>query len=93
MEYQRRYKLRLLVKRQEYSPAECVAMVKQCRREVSKLREIIKKMQAAQRYKYNREWKEKQMRRKYLKPVSHAEAMDYLADTNHAYENDETQAG
>lgn len=41
----------------EITLAECVAMVLQCRREVTKLREIIKQMQRAKSNAYNRGFK------------------------------------
>ena len=84
-EYQQRYKLRLKEKAREYTPTECVAMVKQCRREVSKLREIIKKMQAVSRYKYNRQWKEKQTLKKYADAYPTITAQE-AAEISHAYD-------
>jgi hypothetical protein len=88
-EYHARYKLRQKAKEKSWTVEECVGIVKQCRREVSKLREIIKKMQAVSRYKYNREYKRKSMLRKYMPEIQHEVAMDYLQQTNHAFEKDE----
>ena len=60
-------------------------MVKQCRREVSKLREIIKKMQVVSRYKYNRQWKEKQTLKKYATAYPTITAQE-AAEISHAYD-------
>ena len=63
-----------------------VAMVKQMRREMDRMQQRFKQWQKAADYRRNLHYRTNAMRRKYLKPVGRAEAMDYLANTNHAYE-------
>ena len=82
-----------VVKGGEYSNAGLAAMVLQMRREMDRMQARFKLWQKAADYRRNLHYRTNTMRKKYLKTVSHAEAMDYLAETNHAYENDETQAG
>jgi len=82
-----------VVKGGEYSNADLAAMVLQMRREMDRMQARFKLWQKAADYRRNLHYRTNTMRKKYLKTVSHAEAMDYLAETNHAYENDETQAG
>lgn len=79
-----------VTKRGEYSVAELAGMVIQMRREMDKMQQRFKLWQKAADYRRNLHYRTNTMRKKYLKNVSHDEAMDYLADTNHAYENDET---
>jgi hypothetical protein len=83
-EYQRRYKIRLKEKAREWTPAECVAMVRQCRREVSKLRGMIKQMQRVSKYKQRREWMLKKLRTKYANAFKEISKQE-LAEINHAY--------
>ena len=69
-----------------------VAIVKQCRREVTKLREIIKQMQRAHRYKYRRQWQQKRTLKKYADAYPEISKQE-LAQINHAYDSDDAQAG
>ena len=80
-----------VVKGGEYSNADLAAMVLQMRREMDRMQARFKLWQKAAHYRRNLHYRTNTMRKKYHKPVSHAEAMDYLAETNHAYA--ETQAG
>lgn len=82
-----------VVKGGEYSNADLAAMVLQMRREMDRMQARFKLWQKAADYRRNLRYRTITMRKKYLKTVGHAEAMDYLADTNHAYASDETQAG
>lgn len=77
----------------EYSVEELAGMVIQIRREMTAMQARFKLWQRAADYRRNLKYRTNTMRKKYLKPVRHAEAMDYLANTNHAYETDEMQAG
>lgn len=79
-----------MVKGGEYSNADLAAMVIQMRREMDKMQQRFKLWQKAAHYRRNLHYRTNTMRKKYLKTVSNAEAMDYLSKTNHAYE---TQAG
>ena len=81
-----------VVKGGEYSNADLAAMVLQMRREMDRMQARFKLWQKAAHYRRNLHYRTNTMRKKYHKPVSHAEAMDYLADSNHAYQNDDTQA-
>ena len=80
-----------VVKGGEYSNADLAAMVLQMRREMDRMQARFKLWQKAAYYRRNLHYRTNTMRKKYLKPVGHAEAMDYLAETNHAYA--EAQAG
>lgn len=71
--------------------AGLLAVVKQLRREMDKLQVRFKLWQKAVDYRKSLKYRTNAMRKKHLKTVGHAEAMDYLAETNHAYA--ETQAG
>ena len=82
-----------MVKGGEYSVTELAGMVIQVRREMTEMQARFKLWQKAADYRRNLKYRTNTMRKKYLKPVSHAEAMDYLADSNHAYENADEQAG
>ena len=73
----------------EYSNTDLAGMVLQMRREMDKMQARFKLWQKAADYRRNLHYRTNTMRKKYLKPVSEAEAMDYLASTNHAYESDE----
>ena len=77
-----------VVKGGEYSNADLAAMVLQMRREMDRMHARFKLWQKAAHYRRNLHYRTNTMRKKYHKPVSHAEAMDYLAETNHAYESE-----
>lgn len=59
------YKARRLVRREEYDPTKAMAMIYQMRREVTKLREIIKQMHRAKNRKYQRDRKQRKTLEKY----------------------------
>jgi hypothetical protein len=80
-----------VVKGGEYSNADLAGMVIQMRREMDKMQARFKLWQKAANYRRNLHYRTNTMRKKYLKPVGLAEAMDYLTATNHAYAK--TQAG
>lgn len=82
-----------VVKGGEYSNADLAGMVIQMRREMDRMQARFKLWQKAADYRRNLKYRTNTMRKKYLKTVSNAEAMDYLADSNHAYENADEQAG
>ena len=69
----------------EYSNADLAAMVPQMRREMDRMQARFKLWQKAADYRRNLKYRTNTMRKKYLKTVGHAEALDYLAGTNHAY--------
>ncbi len=75
-----------VVKGGEYSNADLAGMVIQMRREMDRMQARFKLWQKASDYRRNLHYRTNTMRKKYHKPVSHAEAMDYLAGSNHAYE-------
>lgn len=93
LKYQAKYRGKLVDKDAKLTGSVVVAMVKQMRREMDRMQARFKLWQKAADYRRNLHYRTNTMRKKYHKPVSHAQAMDYLADSNHAYENDETQAG
>lgn len=74
-----------VVKGGEYSNTDLAAMVLQMRREMDKLQVRFKLWQKAAQYRRNLHYRTNAMRKKYLKTFSHAEAMDYLGETNHAF--------
>jgi len=78
---------------ESYSVEKLAGMVLQMRREMDKMHVRFKLWQKSANYRRNLHYRTNTMRKKYLKTVSHAEAMDYLAETNHAYENADEQAG
>ncbi len=80
-----------IIKGGEYSNADLAAMVLQMRREMDKMQARFNLWQKAAAYRRNLHYRTNTMRKKYLKTVSHAEAMDYLAQTNHAYESQAAQ--
>jgi len=73
------------VKGGEYSNADLAGMVIQMRLEMDKMQARFKLWQKAANYRRNLHYRTNTIRKKYLKTVSHDEAMDYLADSNHAY--------
>ena len=75
-----------VVKGGEYSNADLAAMVIQMRLEMDKMQTRFKLWQKAADYRRNLHYRTNAMRKKYLKSVSHAQAMDYLSETNHAYD-------
>lgn len=85
----RRAKLRregvAVLKGGEYSNADLAAMVLQMRREMDRMQTRFKTWQKAAHYRATLRWRTNKMRRKNFRPVSEAEAMDYLRETNHAY--------
>lgn len=86
--YQARYRGRLADKNEKLTACMVVAMVKQMRREVTKLRGIIKQMQRVHRTRQQRDYLARRTVRKYAdayQPISSQE----LATMNHAYENSE----
>ena len=83
--YQAKYRGRLQDKNEKLTAGMVVAIVKQCRREVTKLREIIKQMQRAHRAKNHRQWKEKRTIKKYADAYSEISKQE-LSQINHAYE-------
>jgi hypothetical protein len=64
--------------------AELNREVRQCRREVTKLREIIKQMQRASNRAYGRSYKERRTMRKYAAAWPTITAQE-LSTMNHAY--------
>ena len=80
-----------VVKGGEYSNADLAAMVIQMRREMDKMQQRFKIWQKAAEYRRNLHYRTNTMRKKYLKTVSQAEALDYLAETNHAYESQDAR--
>lgn len=64
--------------------AECVAMVKQCRREMTKLREIIKQMKRHYEYRRNKRGKVRRTLRKYADAYSQISKQE-AAQISHAY--------
>lgn len=91
LDYQAKYRGRLPAKTEKLTAGMIVAMVIQMRREMDRMQTRFKQWQKAADYRRNLHYRTNTMRKKYLKTVSPAEAMDYLADTNHAYA--EAQAG
>jgi len=77
-----------VVKGGEYSNSDLAAMVLQMRREMDKMQTRFKLWQRAADYRRNLHYRTNTMRKKYLKQFSKAEAMDYLQQSNHAYENE-----
>ena len=57
--------------------------------EMDKMQARFKLWQKAAYYRRNLKYRTNTMRKKYHKPVSHAEAMDYLAESNHAYRHND----
>lgn len=64
--------------------AQCVSMVVQCRREVTKLREIIKQMKRHYEYRRQKNWKVRRTLRKYADAYPTASTQE-LASMSHAY--------
>ncbi len=82
----KKYKAKKLVDRERYNPTAAMAMIHQMRREVTKLREIIKQMQKSYRRDYQRAWKLRKETRKYadvFPEISKQEAATF----SHAYEH------
>lgn len=80
---------RALAAGETYSVEKLAAMVLQMRREMDKMHSRFKLWQKAAEYRRNLHYRTNTIRKKYLKTVSHDQAMDYLAETNHAYESDD----
>jgi len=93
LKYQAKYRGKKFGDDEKITAAMVVAMVKQVRKEMDRMQARFKQWQKAADYRRNLHYRTNTMRKKYLKTVSHAKAMDYLADTNHAYENADEQAG
>ena len=89
-DYQKRYKLGLMARGHDMTQAAVIALVKQCRREVSKLREIIKKMQKENRRKYNQAWMMKRTLRKYADAYPEISKQE-LATMSHAYDTEDAR--
>ena len=89
LKYQAKYRGKLVDKDAKLTGFVVVAMVKQMRREMDKMQQRFKLWQKAADYRRNLHYRTNTMRKKYHKPVSHAEAMDYLADSNHAYDGND----
>ena len=83
--YQAKYRGRLQDKNEKLTAGMVVAIVKQCRREVTKLREIIKQMQRAHRAKNHRQWQQKRTLKKYADAYPEISKQE-LSQINHAYE-------
>jgi len=66
--------------------AECVAMVKQCRREVTKLREIIKQMKRHYEYRRNKHWQARRTLHKYADAYPEISKQE-AAHISHAYDS------
>jgi hypothetical protein len=92
LDYQAKYRGKKSDKNEKLTAGQVVAMVKQMRREMDKMQTRFKVWQKAVNYRASLKYRTNALRKKYHKPVSHAEAMDYLADSNHAYQNDDAQA-
>ncbi|MBK8255599.1 MAG: hypothetical protein IPK82_23415 [Polyangiaceae bacterium] len=82
----------LKAKRQvkEMTLAECVVIVKQCRREVTKLREIIKQMKRHYEYRRNKRWQAKRTLRKYADAYPQISKQE-AAQISHAYESEDAR--
>jgi hypothetical protein len=87
--YQAKYRGKLVDKDAKLTGSVVVAMVKQMRREMDKMQIRFRLWQRAADYRRNLNYRTNTMRKKYYKAVSHAEAMDYLTKTNHAFERNE----
>ena len=87
LKYQAKYRGKKFGDDEKITAAMVVAMVKQVRKEMDRMQARFKQWQKAADYRRNLHYRTNAMRKKYLKTVSHEEAMDYLAETNHAYEN------
>lgn len=72
-----------------YSVDQLAGMVLQMRREMDKIQTRFKLWQKAVGYRKALKYRTNAILRKYFSPVTKAEAMDYLSQTNHAYENEE----
>lgn len=83
--YQAKYRGKLADKDAKLTGAQVVAMVKQVRREMDKMQQRFKLWQKAANYRRNLHYRTNTIRKKYLRPVSRAEALDYLQQSNHAY--------
>lgn len=65
---------------------QLVAMVKQMRRELDKMQVRFKQWQKAADYRRNLHYRTNTIRKKYLKQFTPAQVLDYLSQTNHAFE-------
>ena len=86
LSYQAKYRGKLVDKDVKLTGSVVVAMVKQMRREMDKMQQRFKLWQKAAHYRRNLHYRTNTMRKKYLNSVSKEDAMDYLQQTNHAYE-------
>ena len=80
---------RAYLKGEIISNEKLAGMVLQMRREMDKMQTRFKVWQKAVNYRQSIKYRTNAIRKKYLNPISHAQAMDYLKDTNHAFANDE----
>jgi hypothetical protein len=88
LKYQAKYRGKMVDKDAKLTGSVVVAMVKQVRREMTAMQARFKLWQKAANYRRNLHYRTNTMRKKYLKTASRDQAMDYLADTNHAYEKE-----
>ncbi len=75
-----------VVKDDAFSLADLASMVLQMRREMDRMQVRFKQWQKAAHYRATLKWRTDKMRRKYAPQVPEMVALDYLSETNHAYE-------
>lgn len=76
-----------LIAGERYTVDKLAGMVLQMRKEMNKMQVRFKLWQKSVDYKRSLKYRTDTMRKKYLKTFSRDQAMDYLAETNHAYED------
>jgi len=86
LEYQGKYRGRIADKNMKLTAGQVVAMVKQMRREVTKLREIIKQMQRADRRHYQRAYTRRKTVEKYHDAYPEISKQE-LSTMNHRYDS------
>lgn len=85
LDYQARYRGRVVD--DHLTAKQVLAAVNQMRRELDKMHVRFRAWQKAAEYRRNLHYRTNAMRKKYFKQLSAPETADYLAQTNHAYEN------
>lgn len=71
-----------------YSPAQLTRVVAQVRREMDRMQSRFKLWQKSADYRRNLHYRTNALRKRYHNPVSNDQALDYLSQTNHAYEQE-----
>jgi predicted amidophosphoribosyltransferase len=89
LKYQAKYRGKLVDKDAKLTGSVVVAMVKQMRKEMDMMQARFKLWQKAVKYRAALKYRTNAMRKKYLPQVSPEQALDYLAETNHAYEQED----